>query len=168
MKAAVITVSDKGARFEREDKSGPALIAFLRDKKLDVAYYVVIPDEIDLIQSEIEKLADAQMVELVVTTGGTGFAARDVTPEATRAAVEKLVPGIPEAMRTIGAKRTPNAILSRAIAGIRGNTLIVNLPGSPRGAVESLESVWDALSHGLDVLTGVVTEHDHGKDEKQV
>lgn len=152
--AAVITVSDKGARGERTDTSGPAVCALLESRGWDVVYTSVIPDELEFIQAELVRCADEKKIALVVTTGGTGFSPRDVTPEATIAVCQRLTPGIPEAMRYASMQITPRGMLSRAQAGIRGGTLIVNLPGSPKAAKENLEAVLPTLAHGLEMLSG--------------
>ena len=149
--ALVITVSDRCFAGEREDLSGPALRDYLRGQSFELLSSVIVPDE----QPQIEAALIAGCEDdtaLVVTTGGTGFAPRDVTPEATMAVCEKLVPGIPEAMRAASLRITPRAMLSRAAAGIRGRTLILNLPGSPRAALENLEPVLPAVLHGLKML----------------
>ena len=151
-RAAVITVSDKGARGEREDTSGPALCAILKEYGLEVVYTVIIPDEEEDIQQELKKCADELRIALALTTGGTGFSPRDVTPEATKAVIERETPGIPEAMRAAGMRITPRGCLSRSAAGIRGRTLIVNLPGSEKAARENILAVMDPLLHGLDML----------------
>lgn len=150
--AAVITVSDKGFRGERTDTSGPALCALLRDAGWDVAYTAMVPDEAEQIGAELVKCADGKGIGLVLTTGGTGFSPRDVTPEATLAVVERETRGIPEAMRAESLRITPRGCLSRSAAGIRGKTLIVNLPGSERAAKENLLAVLDAVGHGVDML----------------
>lgn len=150
--AAVITVSDKGFRGERTDTSGPALCRLLRDRGWDVAYTGMVPDEADQIREELIRCADEKGVQLVLTTGGTGFSPRDVTPEATLAVVERETRGIPEAMRAESLKITPRGCLSRAAAGIRGRTLMVNLPGSEKAAVENLLAVLGSIGHGVDML----------------
>lgn len=150
--AAVITVSDKGARGEREDKSGPALCALALEHGYDVVCTSIIPDEIDQIKAELIKCCDEKGVRLVLTTGGTGFSPRDVTPEATMAVVERATPGIPELMRAESMKITPRGCLSRSAAGIRGRSLIINLPGSPKAAKENLLAVIEPIKHGLDML----------------
>jgi len=150
--AAVITVSDKGAQGERVDTSGPALCALLRDAGWEVAHTAVIPDELEEIKAELACCADEKRIPLVLTTGGTGFSPRDVTPEATLAVIERAAPGLPEAMRAESMKITPRGCLSRGTAGIRGGTLIVNLPGSEKAAVENLQAVLGALRHGVDML----------------
>ena len=150
--AAVITISDKGARGERVDTSGPALCAMLKESGYDVAYTNIIPDEKDQIKAELISCADEKSIALVLTTGGTGFSPRDITPEATMEVIERHTPGIPEAMRTESLRITPKGCLSRSEAGIRGKTLIVNLPGSEKAAKENLTAVLSALDHGLDML----------------
>ena len=151
-KAAVITVSDKGSRGERVDTSGPAVEEKLREAGFEIAYRSIIPDEQPQIESELIKCADGLGLNLAVTTGGTGFSPRDVTPEATLAVVERETRGIPEAMRAESMRITPRGCLSRAAAGIRGRTLIVNLPGSKKAALENLGAVMDAIGHGMDML----------------
>lgn len=150
--AAVITVSDKGARGERKDTSGPALCAILQEYGLEVVYTALVPDETTDIQRELLYCADERHVSLVLTTGGTGFSPRDITPEATKAVIERETPGIPEAMRAESMRITPRGCLSRSAAGIRGRTLIVNLPGSEKAAKENILAVMEALLHGLDIL----------------
>ena len=152
--AAVITVSDKGSRGEREDTSGPNLCALLGERNFDVVYTAIVPDESDQIQAELIRCADEKQVSLVLTTGGTGFSPRDITPEATLAVVERLTPGIPEAMRAESMRITPRGCLSRATAGIRGRTLIINLPGSKKAVQENLLAVIDPVCHGLEMLLG--------------
>lgn len=150
--AAVITVSDKGARGEREDKSGPMLCALAGEHDFNVVYTRVIPDELEQIREELIRCCDALGVSLVLTTGGTGFSPRDVTPEATAAVLERATPGIPELMRAESMKITPRGCLSRSTAGIRGRSLIINLPGSPKAAKENLLAVIEPIKHGLDML----------------
>lgn len=151
--AEVVTVSDRSARGERPDASGPALVAFLADKGFAVVASRLVPDERDQIEAVLREAVAAD-VALVVTTGGTGFSPRDVTPEATAAVCERMAPGIPEAMRAASLGITPKACLSREAAGIAGRTLVVNLPGSPKAAVENLSAVIDALPHGIGILRG--------------
>lgn len=151
--ARVITVSDRSYRGERADEGGPLVRQLLTDAGYDVDEIVIVPDEQDQIQDALIAAAEAD-VTLIVTTGGTGFAPRDVTPEATIAVCQRLTPGIPEAMRSASMAITPRAMLSRAAAGIRDRSLIINLPGSPKGAKENLEAVLPALSHGLEMLRG--------------
>jgi len=152
--AAVITVSDKGSKGEREDLGGPVVGALLEDEGYEIVHRSIIPDEQKVIEQELIKCADELDIALVVTTGGTGFAPRDVTPEATVAVCARLTPGIPEAMRAESLKITNRAVLARQQAGIRGNTLIINLPGSPKAAKENLNAVLPALDHGLEMLRG--------------
>lgn len=159
MTAAVITVSDSCARGTREDQSGPAVSEMLRTEGFQVVAEEVVPDDQAQLMSALVELA--KQARLVVTTGGTGLAARDVTPESTLAICERMLPGIPERMRAEGAKRTPLAALSRAVCGVRGSALILNLPGSPRAATESLASVVHLLPHALELLAGH-TEHTPG------
>lgn len=150
--AAVITVSDKGARGERRDTSGPAVRAMLEEAGFRVVHTAMVPDEREKIQQALIRCADELGTALAVTTGGTGFSPRDVTPEATRAVVERETPGLPEAMRADSMRRTPRGCLSRGTAGIRGRTLILNLPGSERAARENLAAVLPAVGHGVDML----------------
>jgi len=152
--AAVITVSDKCYEGLREDLGGTAVRDILVRAGYDVEYMTIVPDEKDLIEQTLVICADELDIALIVTTGGTGFSRRDVTPEATLAVCKKMTPGIPEAMRSESLKITPRAILARQQAGIRGESLIVNLPGSPKAAKENLEAVLPALEHGLDILRG--------------
>jgi molybdenum cofactor synthesis domain-containing protein len=153
-KAAVITASDRSAAGEREDESGPLVRDMLSKAGYQVVSLDILPDDRAQLAEKMKALCDSRRVDLIVTTGGTGFSPRDCTPEATMDIAERLVPGIPEAMRSYGLQKTNRAILSRAVAVIRGETLIINLPGSPRGARENLECVLDALEHGLEILTG--------------
>ena len=150
--AAVITVSDKGYRGERVDTSGPNLVEILKDRNFQVVYTAIIPDDRELIQAELVKCADELSIALVLTTGGTGFSPRDITPEATMEVVERPTPGIPEAMRAESMKITPKGCLSRSAAGIRGRTLIINLPGSKKASQENILAVIDPVAHGLDML----------------
>jgi molybdenum cofactor synthesis domain-containing protein len=154
MRVAILTISDSAARGERKDASGPAL----RDRCAKLGWSVVsetvLPDEPVSIRECLVKLADASSAELILTTGGTGIGPRDSTPEATAEACQRLVPGIPEVMREYGRRKDPRAALSRGAAGVRGQTLIVNLPGSPKGAVESLDAVAELLPHAIEVLRG--------------
>lgn len=152
--AAVITISDKGSRGEREDTSGPNLVAILKERGYDVVYTNIIPDDFDMIKQELIACADEKKVALVLTTGGTGFSPRDITPEATMAVVERPTPGIPEAMRAESMKITPKGCLSRSAAGIRGRSLIINLPGSKKASQENILAVIGAVDHGLEMLQG--------------
>jgi molybdenum cofactor synthesis domain-containing protein len=151
---AIITASDKGARGEREDLSGPAIREIAEKAGYRVESEAVLPDDQEGLESELRRLCDGGLADLILTTGGTGFSERDRMPEATLAVSERLVPGIPEAMRLQSLSITRRAMLSRSAAGIRGKTLIVNLPGSPRAAAENLNSIIDTLEHGLGILTG--------------
>ena len=150
--AAVITISDKGYRGEREDTSGPNLVAILKDRGFDVVYTSIIPDDMEKIKTELTCCADEKKIALVLTTGGTGFSPRDITPEATLQIVERRTPGIPEAMRAESMRITPKGCLSRSEAGIRGRTLIINLPGSKKASEENILAVIDPVEHGLQML----------------
>ncbi len=152
--AAVLTVSDRSFRGERPDEGGPLVAGLLEGAGFSVVKTAVVPDEQGQIEDTLREISDSGMVQLLVTTGGTGFSPRDVTPEATLAVCQRMAPGIPEAMRYASMRVTSRAMLSRAQAGIRGRTLIVNLPGSPKAARENLEAVLPALSHGLEMLSG--------------
>ena len=151
-KAAVITVSDKGSRGERQDLTGPMLCTLVQEKGYEVIYTSIVPDEKEQICRELIKCCDELHAALVLTTGGTGFSPRDITPEATKAVVERETPGIPELMRAESMKITPRGCLSRSSAGIRGRSLIINLPGSVKAAKENLLAVIDSLEHGLEML----------------
>ena len=153
-RVAVVTASDKGARGERIDQSAGVIKDMLAGINFDVVAYKIIPDDLDTISQTLIDLADHGGVELVLTTGGTGFSPRDNTPEATLAVVERTVPGIPEAMRLESLKKTSRAMLSRAVAGIRHKTLIINMPGSPKAVRECLEVIMPVLPHALEILTG--------------
>ena len=152
--AAVITVSDKGYRGERMDTSGPNLCNILKDRGYDVVYTAIIPDDMEMIKAELCKCTDELGTALVLTTGGTGFSPRDITPEATMAIVERPTPGIPEAMRSESMKITPKGCLSRSAAGIRKRSLIINLPGSKKASQENILAVIDPVEHGLEMLLG--------------
>lgn len=151
-KAGVITVSDKGSRGERRDTAGPALVKILTEAGYEVVYTNIVPDEIEQIRDELIKCADDLKTDLVLTTGGTGFSPRDITPEATKSVIERETPGIAELMRAESMKITSHGCLSRSVAGIRNRTLIVNLPGSEKGARENLEAVLKPLGHGIKML----------------
>ena len=154
IKTGILTISDKGSRNERVDGTGPAIQNVLDENIYAVEYYKIIPDEMDLICEELIHICDELKLDLILTNGGTGFSKKDVTPEATLKVVQRLTPGIPEAMRQMSLSITPKAMLSRAAAGIRDNTLIINLPGSPKGAVENLNFILPALPHGIEILNG--------------
>lgn len=150
--AAVITVSDMGSRGLRQDTSGPAVRAMLEEAGFSVAHTAILPDEMEQISAELRDCADRRRIDLIVTTGGTGLSPRDVTPEATRAVLEREIPAIPVAMWMEGLKVTPRAMLSRAVAGIRGSSLLLNLPGSEKAARENLAAVIGGLEHGLHMI----------------
>ena len=148
----ILTLSDRSARGERADASGPALADLIRAENWSVAEQAILPDDESAIRSKLMEWADSGRFDVILTTGGTGFALRDVTPEATRAVIQRDAPGLAETMRAESLKKTPHAMLSRAVAGIRGQTLIVNLPGSPKGAIENLQTITPVLSHAVQLL----------------
>ena len=149
----ILTLSDRSARNERADTSGSALADLILAQNWLVAKRVILPDEEPAIRATLIEWADSGNFDVILTTGGTGFAPRDVTPEATRSVIQRDAPGLAEIMRSEGLKKTPHAMLSRAVAGIRGRTLIVNLPGSPKGAVENLQTILPVLPHAVQLLT---------------
>jgi len=158
MRAAILTLSDKGSRGERADRSGPGLASWLAERSVEVVRSEIIPDEADLIATRLSAWADSDQFDLILTTGGTGVSPRDVTPEATLRVVDRVLPGFGEAMRARSLAQTPHAMISRAVTGIRKRTLIVNLPGSPRAAVENLEAVWPAIPHAVRKIQGDVAD----------
>ena len=149
---AILTVSDRSSRGERPDTSGPALAELIQLQGWQVVRQEIVPDEMNAIQDTLKAWSDLDEADAILTTGGTGFAPRDVTPEATRAVIRRLTPGLDEAMRQASLKVTPHAMLSRAISGIRKRTLIINLPGSPKGATENLQVILPALEHAVKLL----------------
>lgn len=153
-RVAIIVSSDSGYKGERADLSGPEIRRIAEENGYEVVSTIILPDEQEMLEAEMRRIADHSLAELILTTGGTGFSARDCMPEATLAVVEKTVPGIPEAMRAYSMQFTKRAMLSRSAAGIRRQTLIVNLPGSPKAVRECLEYIISELGHGLDILTG--------------
>ena len=155
--AAVLTISDKGSQGLREDKSGPAVSEFLQKNGYEVTYTTIIPDEKEEIMAKFRELA-GKKVALIVSTGGTGFSKRDVTPEALQAVCQRMIPGFGEAMRYASSQITDRAWLSRACAGILDNSILIALPGSPKAAVENLEAVIHPLKHGLEILLGIDSE----------
>jgi molybdopterin adenylyltransferase len=152
LRIGLLTVSDRSARGERPDASGPALAGAIQAMGWDVVSQRILPDDQEALSHALAEWADENLVDVILTTGGTGFGPRDVTPEATLSVIEREAPGLPEAMRAASAARTPHAMLSRARAGIRGKVLIVNLPGSPGGAVENLRIISPALEHAVQLL----------------
>ena len=150
----ILTISDKGSRGEREDTSGPQLQAMLKEQGFSVVAYAIVPDEMAIIQETLRTWADTDKIDLILSTGGTGVSPSDQTPEATRPILDREIPGIGEAMRMASLQKTPNAILSRGIAGTRKQSLIINLPGSQRAARENLEAVLPALQHAIYKIKG--------------
>jgi molybdopterin adenylyltransferase len=154
IRTAVITVSDKGSRGEREDLSGPEIIRLLERIDAEVTYTTVIPDELDRIAAVLIECADLRKCDLILTTGGTGVSPRDITPDATLLVIDKTIPGMAEAMRRESGLKTPHAMLSRAIVGMRKQSLIANLPGSPKGAKENLAVILPAIRHAIEKIQG--------------
>jgi molybdenum cofactor synthesis domain-containing protein len=159
--AGILIVSDKGSRGERKDESGVVVREFVGKIPAREVEYAIVADEKDLIASELRKWVDDKRLDIIFTSGGTGLSPRDITPEATLSIADKVVPGLAEAMRMGTMKKTEEAILSRAVVGIRGKCLIINLPGSPRGVRECMEVIMPVLPHALDIVSGRVLEHSH-------
>lgn len=152
--AGIITVSDKGSQGKRQDLSGPAIAEMLAGADISIQKTLIIPDEVDQICEAIITFADVEKLDLIITTGGTGVSPRDRTPDATRKVIDKEIPGMAEAMRFASTKVTPHAMISRAVAGIRGQSLIINLPGSPKGSTENLTAILPALGHAIEKIKG--------------
>jgi molybdopterin adenylyltransferase len=155
----ILTISDKGSRGQRFDKSGETIREIVAQLNSSVVKYEIVPDETEIISGRLKEWADGDEVDVILTTGGTGLGHRDVTPEATLSVINKEVPGIAEAMRAKSLEKTPMAMLSRAVAGLRGRCLIVNLPGSTKAVQECLEVILPALSHAVAIIKGEITEH---------
>jgi molybdopterin adenylyltransferase len=155
----ILTISDKGSKGQRQDKSGEVIRDVVAKIKSTIVKYDIVPDEADIIAGKLIDWADGGGVDVIFTTGGTGLSRRDVTPETTLSVIDKEVPGIAEAMRAKSLEKTPMAVLSRAVAGLRGQCLIINLPGSPKAVQECLEVVLPAIPHAVDIIKGEVTEH---------
>jgi len=154
MKAAILTLSDKGSMGERSDASGPALEKWLAERGVTTLEYRMIPDDTEQIVATLKEWSDSGRFDIILTTGGTGVSPRDVTPDATLRVLDRLIPGFGEVMRMKSLEKTPHAMISRAVAGIRGKALIINLPGSPKGAIENLEAVWPAIPHTVAKIQG--------------
>ncbi len=158
IKVGILTMSDKGSKGEREDVSGREIERMITELPAEVVAYEVIPDEVSVIREKLIEYSDVKKLDMVLTTGGTGVTPRDVTPEATEAVLERMLPGMAEAMRAESLKKTPNAMVSRAVCGIRGTTLIINLPGSPKAVRENLAVVMPALVHTVEKIKGSTTD----------
>ena len=152
LRFTVLTISDRSSRGERPDSSGPALVELIKSRGWEVARAEILPDDLGILRESLTLFADRGEADIILTTGGTGFAPRDVTPEATLAVIDRQAPGLAEAMRSAGAAKSPHAMLSRGVAGMRGQVLIVNLPGSPKAAVENLQTILPALEHAVQLL----------------
>jgi len=159
LNTGILTISDKGSRGQREDKSGEVIREMLSGINSTVVKYEIVPDEQGVIADKLAEWADSGGLDVILTTGGTGLGPRDVTPEATLSVLDKTVPGIAEAMRARSLEKTPMAVLSRATAGVRGQCLIINLPGSPKGVQECLGVIVNTLPHAVEIIKGEVTEH---------
>ncbi len=159
----ILTISDKGSRGERQDKSAGVIRDLVAQLNSTVVKYEIVPDEADIITARLIDWADGGEVDIILTTGGTGLSRRDVTPEATLSVIDREVPGFAEAMRMKSLEKTPMAVLSRAVAGLRGRCLVINLPGSPKAVQECLEVVLPALPHAVEIIRGEVTEHNIAK-----
>jgi len=155
----ILTISDKGSKGQRQDKSGEAIREGVAGIESAVVKYEIVPDEKDIIADKLADWADSGAVDVILTTGGTGLSRRDVTPEATLSVIDRSVPGFAEAMRMKSLEKTPMAVLSRAVSGLRGQCLIINMPGSPKAVRECLEVVLPAVPHAVEIIKGVVTEH---------
>jgi molybdenum cofactor synthesis domain-containing protein len=154
LRIAILTISDRGYRHEREDSSGPAIFTWLKDNGYCSTESALLPDETEMISSQLRRWADSGLYDLILTTGGTGVSPRDITPEATLAVLDRTLPGFGELMRMKSLEKTPMAIISRALAGIRRECLIINLPGSPKAAIENLAVVWPAVPHAVEKIQG--------------
>ncbi len=159
---AILTISDKGSRGQRQDVSGPVIREVVSQIESSVVKYEIIPDEREAIAGKLMEWADGGGVDVILTSGGTGLARRDVTPEATLSVIDRSVPGFAEAMRAKSLEKTPMAVLSRAVSGLRGECLIINLPGSPKAVKECLEVILPAIPHAVEIIKGEVTEHTIG------
>jgi molybdenum cofactor synthesis domain-containing protein len=158
----ILTISDKGSQGQRQDKSGEVIRQVVSRPGSAVVKYEIVPDEMDIIAAKLTEWADGGNVDVILTTGGTGLGRRDITPEATLSVIDKEVPGFAEAMRSRSLEKTPMAVLSRAVAGLRGQCLIINMPGSPKAVRECLEVVLPAVPHAVEIIKGEVTEHTIG------
>lgn len=154
LRIGILTISDRGYRRERADSSGPAISAWLKDKGHTIAEKALVPDEMDMISAQLQTWAGSGLFDLILTTGGTGVSPRDITPEATLAVLDRTLPGFGEIMRMKSLEKTPMAIISRALAGIRRECLIINLPGSPKAVIENLAAVWPAVPHTVEKIQG--------------